>query len=289
MTLHSLVFSGLRRVAVETKDYETVISFLQSCDSWKSLAKNPARPELTRLPQATSDLGVLLKEDCDYQKQTGEWRRDYQIFIAGWEQLEGVMVLTPAQESGVDLVVEISATNERALRDLLLSFPRTKVGRFRCGCRWMFNALAEMLDGQEMSDYGDCCFLGIKRGSKNDPVVSPSEKQSEIEHGNQLTIKRKHPVISEFRTLATLGGKLKLSRFTIEAPTLVKRAIDDGLPVEQVLFTSDLLSDSSGKNLLDYMHRGKPDVLSGERRSDGNADDHKTGAISHCGGANELS
>ena len=241
-------------MAVETKDYETVINFLQSSDSRECLAQIPARPESTRLTQATSDLGALLKEDYDYQKRTGEWRRDYQIFIAGWVQLEGVMVLTPAQELDADLLVEISATNERALRDLLLSFPRSKVGCFRCGDRWMFNPLGEILDGHEMPDYGDCCFLGIKRGSKNVSIVSPTEKQFENERGNQRTIKRKDPVISEFRTLASLGGKLKLSKFTVEGSTLARRAIDDGLPVEKVLFTPDLLSDSGGTNLLNRIH-----------------------------------
>ena len=241
-------------MAVETKDYETVINFLQSSDSRECLAQIPARPESTRSTQATSDLGALLKEDYDYQKRTGEWRRDYQIFISGWVQLEGVMVLTSAQELDADLLVEISATNERALRDLLLSFPRTKVGCFRCGDRWMFNPLGEILDGHEMPDYGDCCFLGIKRGSKNVSIVSPTEKQFENERGNQRTIKRKDPVISEFRTLASLGGKLKLSKFTVEGSTLAKRAIDDGLPVEKVLFTPDLLSDSGGKNLLNRIH-----------------------------------
>ena len=52
----------------------------------------------------------------------------------------------------MDFAVEISATSERALRDLLLSFPRMKVGRFRFVDRWMINALAEVLDGHEMSD-----------------------------------------------------------------------------------------------------------------------------------------
>lgn len=242
-------------MAVETKDYEKVIHFFQSSDSTKSLTQIPAVSESTRLSQATYNLGALLNEDYDYHNRTGEWRRDYQIFIAGWEQLEGVMVLTPAQESHADLVVEISATNERALRDLLLSYPRTKVGRFRCDGRWMFNALAEILDGREMSDHGDCCFIGIKRGSKNISVVSSSEKRFENERGNQRLIKRKDPVVSEFRTLASLGGKLKLSKYTVEGSTLVKRAIDDGLPVETVLFTPDLLSDSDGKNLLNRMHQ----------------------------------
>ena len=242
-------------MAVETKDYEAVINFLQPPDPRKSLAQIPVRPELMRSTPATSALGSSLKEDYEYQKRTGEWRRDYQIFIAGWVQLEGVMVLTPAQDLDADLQVEISAANERALRNLLLSFPRTKVGYFRYGGRWMFNALAEILDGHEMPGYGDHCFLGIKRGSKNVSSVSPPKNQFENECGSQRTIKRKHPVISEFRTLASQGGKLKLSKFLVEGPTLVKRAIDDGLPVEKALFTPDLLSDSSGKDLLSCIHQ----------------------------------
>ena len=242
-------------MAVETKDYEAVIDFLQPPDPRKSRAQIPVRPESTRSTQAASGLGASLKEDYEYQKRTGEWRRDYQIFIAGWVQLEGVMVLTPAGVLDADLLVEISAANERALRNLLLSFPRSKIGCFHCSGRWMFNALAEILDGHEMPDYGDHCFLGIKRGSKNVPSVSPPKKQFESECGIQRTIRRKHPIISEFRTLASQGGKLKLSKFLVEGPTLVKRAIDDGLPVEKALFTPDLLSDSSGKDLLSCMHQ----------------------------------
>ena len=148
-------------MAVETKDYETAINFLQSSNSRKCLASSiPAPAESTRQTQSTSELGGLLKKDYEYRKRTGEWRRDYRIFIAGWVQPEGVMILTPAQELDADLLVEISATNERALRDLLLSFPRTKVGYFRCGDKWMFDALREILDGHELPDCGDCCFLG---------------------------------------------------------------------------------------------------------------------------------
>ncbi len=242
-------------MADETKDYETVINFLRSCDSWKSRSESFANPELTRVPQETPDLGALLKEDYDYQRQTGEWRRDYQIFISGWARLEGVMILTPDEEPGVDLEVEISATNERALRDLLLSFPRTKVGRFRSVDRWMINALAEVLDGHEMSDCGDCGFLGIKRGSKHGNNASRPEKHLENDGRRQRAIKRKDPGVSEFRTLASLGGKLELAKFTVEGSTLVKRAIDDGQPVETVLFTPDFLSDSGGKNLLHHMYK----------------------------------
>ena len=75
-------------MAVETKDYEAVIDFLQPPDPRKSRAQIPVRPESTRSTQAASGLGASLKEDYEYQKRTGEWRRDYQIFIAGWVQLE---------------------------------------------------------------------------------------------------------------------------------------------------------------------------------------------------------
>ena len=241
-------------MAVETQDYEAAINFLLSSDSRIPVAPISAAPESTGAAPTTSGLGTSLKEDYDYQKRTGEWRRDYQIFITGWRRLEGVMVLTPAQESDANLLVEISAANERALRNLLLSFPRMKVGKFRYGGGWMLNALTEILEGDKMPEYGDRCFLGIKRSSDIASIVSP-HRQSENERGSQRTMKRKDPVISEFRSLASLSGKLKLSKFTVEGTSLVKRAIDDGLPVEKILFTPDLLSDSGGKNLLHRMHQ----------------------------------
>ncbi|MDE0297656.1 MAG: RNA methyltransferase [Candidatus Poribacteria bacterium] len=242
-------------MAVETKDYEAAIRFLRSSRSRKRPAQVSDRSESECSPEVASELVALMEKDWEHQKRTGEWQRAYQVFIAGWEQLEGVMVLTPVQESGTDLVAEISATNERALRELLLSFPRTKVGRFHCGGRWMFVALAEILDGHETPEQGDCCFIGIKRGSNNVSANSTFVKQSEDEHGNQRTRKRKDPVISEFRTLATLSGKLKQSKYTVEGPTLVQRAINDGLPVEKVAFTPNLPSDTDGKSLLNRMHR----------------------------------
>ncbi len=239
-------------MAVETKDYEEAIKFLLSSDSRKPLARITASHESAWATHAPSDLGEALKEDFEYQKRTGEWRRDYQIFVTGWRQLEGVMALTRAQELDADLLVDISAKNERALRNLLLSFPRTKVGRFRCGGRWMLNSLTEILDGNETPDYGENCFLGVKRGSKDDAIDSPP-KRFEDARGSQRAVKRKDPVISEFRTLASLGGKMKLSKFTVEGTSLVRRAIDDGLPVEKILVTPGLLSDCSGKNLLNRM------------------------------------
>ena len=116
----------------------------------------------------------------------------------------------------------------------------------------MLNALTEILDGNETPDYGENCFLGVKRGSKDDAIDSPP-KRFEDARGSQRAVKRKDPVISEFRTLASLGGKMKLSKFTVEGTSLVRRAIDDGLPVEKILVTPGLLSDCSGKNLLNRM------------------------------------
>ena len=43
-------------MAVETKDYEAAINFLQSSNSRKCFAQTPASPESTRSTQSTSDL-----------------------------------------------------------------------------------------------------------------------------------------------------------------------------------------------------------------------------------------
>ena len=50
--------------------------------------------------------------------------------LAGWQQLDGVMLLEPENTLENDYRVHITATNERSLRELLLAFPRRHVGLF---------------------------------------------------------------------------------------------------------------------------------------------------------------
>lgn len=61
---------------------------------------------------------------------------------------------------------------------------------------------------------------------------------------------KKHPIISEFRELSSLKGRLKESRFVVEGLTLVERALNDKLPVDRILYTPDLFANEQGSALL---------------------------------------
>ena len=61
---------------------------------------------------------------------------------------------------------------------------------------------------------------------------------------------KKHPIISEFRKLSSLNGRMKASRFVVEGVTLVDRAVHDRLPVDKILYTPDLLANERGVALL---------------------------------------
>jgi TrmH family RNA methyltransferase len=67
-------------------------------------------------------------------------------------------------------------------------------------------------------------------------------------------VKRRDAVMSEFRNLVSLKGRQERSLFVVEGLTLVGRALNDGLPVERILYTSDLLKDSDGITLLNQAH-----------------------------------
>jgi TrmH family RNA methyltransferase len=88
----------------------------------------------------------------------------------------------------------------------------------------------------------------------NDPLT-PSDSPLVRRRGTaaESTIsKKKHPIISEFRELVSLKGKLASSKFVVEGLTLIQRAVNDGLPVETILYTWDLLAGSEGVNFLNH-------------------------------------
>ena len=61
---------------------------------------------------------------------------------------------------------------------------------------------------------------------------------------------KKDPIVSEFRELVSLKGRLDGSKFVVEGLTLVTRAVHDGLPVEKILYTPDLLANDEGVALM---------------------------------------
>jgi len=169
--------------------------------------------------------------------KTGQWHQNYQVLTAGWQKVDGVLLMTPADTLDTDYQVYLTAITERSLRELLLAFPRRDSGMFHLTEKWMDNGIHDVLEGEFVHTNDGRFYRGIKRGSA--PVVE------------QRTIsKRKDAVATDMRKLATLKGKLEYSQFVVEGDLMVERAVKDGLPIERILYTTALFETSKGQNLL---------------------------------------
>jgi hypothetical protein len=72
------------------------------------------------------------------------------VFASGLTEVEAVLAFAPEPEFDADLRAVVAATNERALRDVLLAFRRGQLGFFDVGGDWPLRAMSEILDGQAM-------------------------------------------------------------------------------------------------------------------------------------------
>jgi RNA methyltransferase, TrmH family len=144
------------------------------------------------------------------------------VLESGWRGVEGVLVHGRGRAA-------VGATNERALRDLLLrGLPRGEPIQVRVALGWHRDAVAELVE-----DAG-----------------GPAAPRPD---GDRLLGKR-DAVVDLLRDLAQPAGRDRHGRFVVEGPTLVKRALAAGLPVETVVYRADLLRDPAGPPLLDAAH-----------------------------------
>jgi len=141
-------------MATVTSDYAAVLDFINRTKLGDCFLESPTVPLLLREEQNL--LGTIPYLDLGLAAEVGkdpdpvQEMPKYQVFATGWTELEGVMLLTPEMEFDADVRVGLAATNERALRDLLLTFPAGKVGFFYLGGAWMLPTLEEMLEGRVM-------------------------------------------------------------------------------------------------------------------------------------------
>jgi len=77
----------------------------------------------------------------------------FRVLVSGWTDIEGVMVLAPENDFPADLRAGLAALSERALRDLLLSFPAGATGLFYYSAPLALAILAEVLDGHAREGY----------------------------------------------------------------------------------------------------------------------------------------
>ena len=169
--------------------------------------------------------------------KTGTWHPAYEVFVTGWQRLEGVMLLEPEDTFDSDYRVHLATTTERSLRELLIAFPRRYTGLFHLSEKWIENRIHDVLEGDVIQTDVGSFYRGIKRGSST--------------RAEQRTVsKRKDIIVSHIRKLASLKGKLEHSEFIIEGHLIVERAVEDGLPIETLLYTTGFVATPEGKSLL---------------------------------------
>jgi tRNA G18 (ribose-2'-O)-methylase SpoU len=376
-------------MAIETTDYAAVLEFIHRAKLRHCYLPTPGAPPQFQDERQLLDLILYLGLGLKTEPPAGE-PPAARAFAAGWTSLEGVMLLQPEPEFDADWRASLTATSERALRDLLLAFPPGQVGFFYISARWMLPVLSELFEGREMparegyyataasfvphltpparrigaeeyplvqahwsesvweqmradgyavhgclpdaqlqalcfhwpvapwrrevhglravrqwsapgaasavssateevvgegkvatctanlaneTDYLNAfravgyqsfhrihSFLGIKRGSGTLGNVdlgrffghpSAARTQAASQPGEGAVIgTSKDPVLAQFRDLAQAAGRRERMQFVIEGLTLVQRAIHDGLPVDALVYTPDLLRASEGVGLL---------------------------------------
>ena len=187
------------------------------------------------------DVAVVSRFKEAYQTfcKTGKWQPVYEVFVAGWQQLDGVMLLEPMATLDGSYEVHLAATTERSLRELLLTFPRRRTGLFRLTEEWIANRIHDVLEGDIVETNTGSFYRGIKRGSR-----------TKAEH--RTVSKRKDVIVSHLRKLVAWKGKLEHAQFLIEGHLIVGRAVADGLPIETLLYTSEFAATPEGKTLLKH-------------------------------------
>src|SRR2546429_1661983 len=140
-------------------------------------------------------------------------------FESGWPSPRGVLVLSLAAAPDGRRHALVAAAGERALHDLLLALPRGERLCVRAGLPWNLAAMPEVLEGGPADDRADT-FEGVK-GSRQPSADDVADRP----------LVRRHPVVERMRLLGRADERARLGGFVVEGPTLVGRAIRDGLAV----------------------------------------------------------
>lgn len=200
------------------KDYTKVIEFL------KSTTPNMEHALRFINTSQTSSLTDELLKTCS-------------VYTSGWRQIDGVMLMRQMEGHDSDYGILVSATTERSLRELLLTFPRSSVGMFYLTNDWIESRVLDLFDGEEVNIGSEVCFVGRKKGG-----TTAAEQKT-------LT-KKKDAITSSLGHLTSLKGRFENSRFLIEGEMMVERAFSDGLPIENVLHTNEFVASAAGRDFL---------------------------------------
>lgn len=194
---------------------------------------------ITFLEKESSDAEAVSRFKAAYNtfRETGKWHPAYEVFVTGWRQLDGVMLLEPIDTHDAVYRVHLTTTTERSLRELLITFPRRYTGLFHLSEKWIEDRIHDVFEGNVIQTDAGTFYRGTKRGSST--------------KAEQRTVsKRKDTIVSHVRKLASLKGKFEHSQFIVEGQLMVERAVEDGLPIEALLYTTGFAAVPEGRTLL---------------------------------------
>ena len=132
-------------MAVETLDWRAARAFVDEAKVRECCTAPTDAPEWMWQADAVPYLCLGLPEKPPAQRDT-----PFHVFASGWTQLEGVMIQMPEPDFAADVRAAVVARIERALRDLLLTFPPGVTGLFYYSAPWALDVLSELFDGQSL-------------------------------------------------------------------------------------------------------------------------------------------
>ena len=203
---------------IKLKNYDQVIAFLN--DEYSGSNWNEKCKELYH---------IFLK--------TGKSDDNYQVYTSGWKEIEGVMILQPGPKDDVDYNVLLSAKTERSFRELILMFPRCRIGDFSFTKPWMISRSEDILTFNYNKQKNGNVIQGVKRGSQGSVV-------------NRTINKKKDSVLTDIRKKSKEKEVIELRKFLVEGDVLVKRAFNNGLPIESIIYSSKYITSQDGKKFL---------------------------------------
>ncbi len=168
---------------------------------------------------------------------TDELFKTCKVFVSGWRQIDGVMLIRQMDGHDSNCRTIVNATTERSLRELLLTFPRNSIATFLLTNEWIEKRILDLFEGEKLNVGSEFCFVGTKKGS-----TTEAEQKT-------LT-KKKDAITSNLGHLTSLKGRFENSRFLIEGEMMVERAFSDGLPIENVLHTNEFVASAAGRDFL---------------------------------------
>ncbi len=132
-------------MAVETLDWRAARAFVDEAKVRECCTAPTDAPEWMWQADAVPYLCLGLPEKPPAQRDT-----PFHVFASGWTQLEGVMIQMPEPDFAAGVRAAVVARSERALRDLLLTFPPGVTGLFYYSAPWALDVLSELFEGQSL-------------------------------------------------------------------------------------------------------------------------------------------